>query len=175
VEPCSDQPRASARSFATAEPSRTLVAAVLVLVPVSASAAADPAYAVSGPCRVRTTESPVSIDRTFDTSFRATLSGPDADVRVTLRGEGLACTLKGKKSGGTVVLAPGQRCKQRVSRDGVRADLNNVLTKGTATISEKTLELSTRWRFDGKVHALFRNMDIKGVMESKAKGALAQQ
>jgi hypothetical protein len=145
------------------------IATAMMLVPVSASASADARYALHGASHVRTTKAPMSVDKTYDTDMRARITG-DEEARVQLSGDGMNCTLKGKRTGNNIALTPGQKCNQHVDRDGVRGDLQGTLVRGALTLSGTKVALSALWTFDGKVKFLFSHSDVKGTIESNLKG-----
>jgi len=148
------------------------IVTAMLLVPASVSAAADARYALHGTSRVRTTQAPVAVDKNYDTDMRARITG-DEDARVELSGDGMNCTLKGKRTGDVIALTPGQKCKQHLDRDGVRGDLLGTLVRGSLTVTGDKVTLKAYWTFDGKVKFLFSHSDVKGTIESSLKGKMS--
>ena len=149
---------------------RTLaIVTAMILVPASVSASADARFAMHGSSRVRTTKAPVAVDKNYETDMRARVTG-DEDARVELTGDGMNCTLKGKRTGNVVALTPGQKCKQHLDRDGVRGDLLGSLVRGSLTINGDKVAMTAYWVFDGNVKFLFSHSDVKGTIESNLKG-----
>lgn len=149
---------------------RVLILSAVVLVTSAADAAKDPSYVMKGPCRVRTTSGP-AFDQTFQPTLRATIAGPDKDLRIEVTGEGMTCVLRGVRVGSKVTLPPGQKCPQVVDRDGIKADLESVLTSGSATIVGKNITMKTKWDVSGKVKIAFKKMDVTGVVDADVKGS----
>lgn len=149
------------------------IVTAMVLVPASVSAAADARYALHGTSRVRTTQAPVAVDKNYETDMRVRITG-DEDARVELSGDGMNCTLKGKRTGEVVALTPGQKCKQHLNRDGVNGDLQGTLVRGAITIVGDKVAMKAYWTFDGKVKFLFSHSDVKGSIESNLKGKKSQ-
>ncbi len=145
------------------------IATAIMLVPVSASASADAGYGLHGTSHVRTTKAPVAVDKMYDTDMRARISG-DEESRVELSGDGMNCTLRGKRVGNNIALTPGQKCTQHVDRDGVNGELQGTLVRGALTIAGDQVALNAYWTFDGKVKFLFGHSDVKGTIESNLKG-----
>lgn len=142
----------------------------LILLAAILAAKDPPSYALKGPCRVRTTSGP-EFDRTFEPTLRATVSGPDKDLRIEVTGEGMTCVLRGVRVGSKITLPPGQKCPQVVDRDGIQADVDSVLVSGSGTMSGKALSLKTKWDVSGKVRIVFKKMDVKGTVDADVKGS----
>lgn len=147
---------------------RTLIALALFCVPATALAAAGGQYVMKGPCRVRST-SGIPFDRTYEPELHAKVSGPDSDLRIEISGEGVTCTVKGKKKGSKIELPQGQKCPVHVVRDGIEADVDGVLKSGSGTMSGKELTLVTHWDVDGTVK-LFKDTRVTGVVDANVKG-----
>lgn len=147
--------------------------AAIPAIPASATAAkktGDASYVLHGPYRVRTTSGPIAFDRTYDPELRAQVEGPDSALRIVVTGEGMKCTLQGVKKGYDVTLAPGQKCPQRVRRDGMRADLDGVLASGSAKIAGTTITLVTHWDVVGKIDLGFKKVKVRGLVDTNVKG-----
>lgn len=149
---------------------RTLAFSAVLLIASSAGAAKDPSYVMKGPCRVRTTSGP-SFDQTFQPTLKATVTGPDKDLKIEVTGEGVTCVLRGVKVGANVTLPLGQKCPVHVDRDGIKGDLDGVLTAGKATMVGKNITMKTTWDVTGKVKLLFKKTNVTGVVDSDVKGA----
>ncbi len=148
---------------------RVLLFPALLLVAVSADAAGPSSYVMKGPCRVRTTSGPV-FDETFQPTLKAVVSGPDKALTIEVTGEGMTCALKGARVGNNITLPLGQKCPVHVERDGMNADLDGVLTAGSATIVGKAITLKTKWDVAGKVLIVFKKVNVTGVVDSDVKG-----
>jgi hypothetical protein len=159
---------------------RALALTAVLFIASTAGAAKDPSYVMKGPCRVRTTSGP-AFDQTFEPTLRATVSGPDKDLRIEVSvmhagasgaaSEGVTCVLRGVKVGSKVTLPLGQKCPVHVDRDGIQGDLDGVLKAGSATMVGKTITMKTTWDVAGKVKLLFKKTNVTGVVESDVKGA----
>lgn len=148
---------------------RALLFSAVLLTSASAAAATGSSYVMKGPCRVRTTSGP-TFDRTFQPTLGAAVSGPDKDLRIEVSGEGMRCVLRGVRVGNKVTLPLGQKCPVHVDRDGMRADLDAVLTAGSATMSGKAITMKTKWDVAGKVKVVFKKMNVTGVVDADVKG-----
>lgn len=145
--------------------------AVFALLLIAApAAAAGNAYSMKGPCHVRTTSGPFAIDETYHPTLRATVSGPENDLPIDVEGEGMKCTLRGARVGTAITLPLGQKCPQKINRDGVHADVDSTLTSGKGTLIGKTLTLKTSWDVAGKVRIAFKDMNVAGVVDADVKG-----
>jgi hypothetical protein len=148
---------------------RIVLGAALLFIAAPTSAASN-AYSMRGPCHVRTTSGPFVVDETYNPVLRATVSGPDKDLSIEVEGEGMKCTLKGVLVGTAITLPVGQKCPQKINRDGVHADLDGSLTSGKGTLIGKTLTLKTSWDVAGKVRIAFKKMNVTGVVDTDVKG-----
>jgi hypothetical protein len=136
----------------------------------SVDAAAAAKYKMKGPCHVRTTQG-VPFDETFDREVEATITGPDDHVKIVVSGKDHGpCTLEGKRVGAVITLKPLQVCAQKVTKEGVTADVKGVLASGVATVKGKTIALVTKWNVEGTVKMPFK-MPVKGVVDTDMKGA----
>ncbi len=142
----------------------------LLLIAAPAGAAKSDAYSMRGPCHVRSTSGPFVVDETYNPVLRATVTGPDKDLRIEVEGEGMKCTLKGVRVGSAITLPLGQKCPQKIDRDGVHGDLDSTLTSGKGTLIGKTLALKTSWDVAGKVQIAFKKMNVTGTVDADVKG-----
>jgi hypothetical protein len=146
-----------------------VIVTAILAIPASSSAAADARYALRGTSHVKTSQAPISVDKNYETTMRAKVTG-ESDARVELTGDGMNCALKGKRTGDVVALTPGQKCNKHVDDDGVRGDLVGTLVRGSLKLTGDKVTLNALWTFDGKVKFLFSHSDVKGTIDSNLKG-----